>query len=136
MNGRTTPGLDTWVPEKEESFSIIILLFWSVACRRRRKKKLAFQTTGKRWDNLVGCQRWGRRILPTSPGRGLGQGMGGGGERRGLEGGQGRNEERGKKKTQQCALSHCSCSALQFTLCILQPWGECYAGLRDKSHTK
>lgn len=48
----------------------------------------------------------------------------------------GETKKEEKRKTQQCAMSHCSCSALQFALCILLPWGECYAGLRDKSDTK
>lgn len=85
---------------------------------------------------MVGCQEWGRRIPPTSLGRGLGQGMGGEGSGEDWREVKGETKKEEKRKTQQCAVSHCSCSALQFTLCILQPWGECYAGLRDKSHTK
>lgn len=40
----------------------------------------------------------GEKDSTNQPGAGTWAGHGGGGERRGLEGGQGRNEERGKKK--------------------------------------
>ena len=84
---------------------------------------------------LPEVSRMGRKILPTRVGRRLGRAWGeGSGEDWREVKGETKKEE--KRKTQQCAMSHCSCSPLQFALCILLPWGECYAGLRDKSDTK
>lgn len=58
----------------------------------------------------------GAKILPTRVEQRLGQGMGGG-ERRGLEGGQGRNEERGKKKNP--AVCHVALFMLSPSICSL-----------------
>lgn len=78
----------------------------------------------------------GENDSTNQPGAGTRAGHGGRGAGEDWREVKGERKKEEKRKTQQCALSHCSRSALQFTLCILQPWGECYAGLRDKSHTK
>lgn len=98
MPAHTNPG-PGWMPGSPKREHLLTGRILSVVCRRQREKsyRLDFQNKGVRWDILVRCQGWGGGENDSSLGQGLGQGMGGG-ERRGWEGGQGRNEERGKKK--------------------------------------
>lgn len=101
MNRRPTLGLDTWVPEKEDSFFMIILCVGLLPAEGEERRVIGlffcfFKLQG--WDGITSprVSRMGEKDSTNQPGAGTRAGHGG----RGVEriGGRSREKRRKRKK--------------------------------------